>query len=141
MNYLKAFFLLSVFAFTLNTVTAQKTNKKTDKSTTQQRLEQSSSVSAKEPAFKWIYSVLLVTDHGGKFEIKPGEGRSKISQQLERQSQEIMKRIESSGEEVRSEGDLINLLSNMKMELISVVAIPESGGRTMKYYLRTPAAE
>lgn len=141
MNYLKAFFFTAVFAFTLNAANAQRTNKKSDKATTQERIEKSQNLSAKEPAQKWAYSVALVTDHGGKFDIKFEAGKSKASERLARQNQELNKRMESAAEEISTEADLINFLSDSKMELISVVSLPETGGRTMKYYLRTQISE
>lgn len=141
MNYLKAIFFTAVFAFTLNAATAQKTNKKSDKATTQQRIVQSDKLSAKEPTYKWAYSVAMVTDRGGQFEIKFMDGKSKTAQRLARQNEELSKRMASLGDEIQSEGDLINFLTDLKMELVSVVSVPESKGRTMKYYLRTQIAE
>ena len=141
MNYLKAFFFTALFAFTLNAATAQKTDKKSDKTTTQERIQKSEKINAQEPASKWAYSVALVTDNGGKFDIKFEEGKSKASELLARQNRELGKRMESASQEIRTEADLINFLSDMKMELISVVSLPESGGRTMKYYLRTQIDE
>ena len=135
MNYLKTIFFTAVFAFTLNAATAQTTNKKSEKTTTQQRVEQSEKLSAKEPTYKWAYSVAMVTNHGGKFDVKFMEGKSKTSQRLARQNEALNKRMESSAEELQTEGDLINFLSDMKMELISVVN--EVDGKAMKYYLRT----
>lgn len=141
MNYLKAFFFTAVFALSLNVATAQKSSKKSQKETTQQRVEQSNQLSAKEPTYKWAYSVALVTDLGGKFEIKFTDGKSKTSQRLSKENHELRKKMEAESEEIATEGDLINMLTDLKMELISVVSIPESGGRTMKYYLRTKIAE
>ena len=141
MNYLKAFFFTAVFAFTLNAASAQKTNKKSDKTATQQRVEQSPKISAKEPTFKWAYTVALVSDNGGKFDIKFMDGKSKASELLVRQNEELTKKMETRMDEIRSEGDLINFLAEMKMELVSVVSMPETGARTMKYYLRTQIAE
>ena len=141
MNYLKVFFFTTVFAFTLNAATAQKTNKKTDKAVTEKRIDQPQSRSNIASGPKWAYSVAMVSDNGGKFDIKFMDGKSKAAQLLARQNQELGKKMEEAAEEIQTETDLINYLAGMKMELISVVSMPESGGRTMKYYLRTQIAE
>jgi|SRR5690554_2357707 len=141
MNYLKSIFFTAVFAFTLNAATAQKSNKVADKAATQERIEQSQKLSAKEPTYKWVYSIALVTDHGGKFDIKFQDGKSKATEMFKHKSHEARKKTTAAMEEITSEADILNLLAELKMELISVVSAPGFEGRTMKYYLRTQITE
>lgn len=137
MKYLKPLFFTAIFALTLNAATAQKKSPKIEKAQQAQSLNARENVTKDAENEKWVYMIVLVTDTGDKLDMKFLEGKNEEQRKMMDRMGERQKKAMEASREMQTEMDLINFLSAMNYELISVVPDAASSGKSLKYYLRT----
>ncbi|NEN23032.1 hypothetical protein G3O08_05900 [Cryomorpha ignava] len=135
---LKTLVLSVAFALCINVASAQKT-KKTDKSQVETSVSQTSTTddSVKEPEYRWVYSVATVIIEDKNFTIKFEESENKTGDDKLERAKEMGLKMQDAARMVMSETDLLNLMAQQKLELISVTNHPGKEGKLMKYYFRT----
>lgn len=135
---LKTLVLSVAFALCINVASAQK-NTKTNKNQVETKVSQSSTseAAAKEPTYRWVYSVALVMNEGKTFNMKFEESENKTQDRNLERSKEMNMKMQEVAKMVTSETDLLNLMAQQNLELISVTNHPGKEGKLMKYYFRT----
>lgn len=134
---LKSFVLSVALALCVNVASAQKT-KKTNKNQVETRVSDKATIdaTAQVPEYKWVYSVATVINEGKSYNIKFEESENKAREASMERSKEMSQKMQEIAKMVTSETDLLNLLAQQNLEIISVTNVAEREGKAMKYYLR-----
>ena len=134
---LKTILLSVAFALCMNVASAQKT-KKTDKSQVEARVTKTVTEPEKEKVeeYRWVYSVATVISDGKSFNLKFEESENRTRDASLERAKEMSQKMQEVAKSVTSETDLLNLMAQQNLEIISVTNASQKEGM-MKYYFRT----
>lgn len=134
---LKSLILSVAFALCVNVASAQKT-KKTDKSQVEARVTKTVTEPEKEKVeeYRWVYSVATVINDGKSFNLKFEESENRTRDASLERAKEMSQKMQEVAKSVTSETDLLNLMAQQNLEIISVTNASQKEGM-MKYYFRT----
>lgn len=136
-SILKTLILSVAFALCVNVAFAQKT-KKADNPRIEIKADQAKAESEKEKEqeYKWVYSVATVmTDRDG-YSIKFEEAENIARDPSFERTRETSRKMQEVAKTVKTETDLLNLMAQQNLEIISIVNSAQKEGM-MKYYFRT----
>ena len=136
-SILKTLILSVAFALCVNVAFAQKT-KKTDNPRIEIKADQAEAESEKEKEqeYKWVYSVAPVMTEGDGYSIKFEEAENITRDPSFDRARETSRKMQEVAKTVKTETDLINLMAQQNLEIISIVNSAQKEGM-MKYYFRT----